>query len=41
LRALIESGDLYVDEAVGMLGREFVEDDVRAVAVAAIGGDCL
>jgi hypothetical protein len=38
LRGLVENGGLFIDEAVGMVAREFVEDDVRAVAVAAVEG---
>lgn len=39
LRALVERGELYPDEAAGMLAREF-DDDLRGMAAAAlIGGE--
>lgn len=40
LRALVERGDLFEDEAGAMLSREFEDDDLRGLAAAAlIGGE--
>jgi hypothetical protein len=36
LRELVEAGDLFCDEAVGMLVGEFADEQLRATAVAAL-----
>ena len=38
LRALVERGDLFADEAGAMLSREFEDDDLRGIAAAALSG---
>ena len=38
LRALVERGDLFADEAGAMLSREFEDDDLRGLAAAALAG---
>jgi hypothetical protein len=38
LRALVERGSLFADEAAGMVAREFTDDDLRGIAVAALTG---
>ena len=38
LRALVDRGELFVDEAVGMLAREIPEEDLQVLAMAALGG---
>lgn len=39
LRALVDRGALFSDEAVDTLRRELADDDLRAVALAALEGD--
>ena len=36
LRALVDRGDLYADEAADVLAREFSDDDLRSIADAAL-----
>lgn len=36
LRALVERGDLFADEATAMVGREFDDPDLAAIAIAAV-----
>ena len=38
LRALVDRGDLYPDEAASMLTSELADDDLRATALAALEG---
>jgi hypothetical protein len=38
LRALVDRGELFIDEAAGMVNREFIDADVRVVAMAALEG---
>ncbi len=38
LRALVERGDIYADEARSMLAQDFADDGLRAIAAAALGG---
>jgi len=38
LRALVDRGDLYADEAADMVAREIPDDELRAIAVAALEG---
>jgi hypothetical protein len=38
LRALVDHDELFIDEAAGMVNREFIDADVRAVALAALEG---
>jgi hypothetical protein len=38
LRALVDRGDIFADEASGMLAREFDDDDLRGIAAAALAG---
>jgi hypothetical protein len=38
LRALVDRGDLFLDEAVASLAREFLDDDLRGLAEAALTG---
>ena len=36
LRALVERGDIFADEAADVLAREFSDDDLRSIADAAL-----
>ncbi len=38
LRALVDRGELFVDEGAGMLVREFPDGELRALAMAALEG---
>lgn len=38
LRALVDRGDLFGDEAQGMLRREFEDDDLLGIGLAALAG---
>lgn len=39
LRALVNRGELFADEAAGMIAREIPEEDLQALAMAALGGN--